>query len=106
MAQAKATDTTTAPVHQIMCPPSRQRLTFEMLNEVNERLCELRHMAAFAGQISRDLVAEDEHDPHFRLLRDEGDRLAFCVLNIESRIDDLLEFVGGVFSNSSAPECA
>ena len=33
-------------------------------------------------------------------------RLAFCVLNVESRIDDLLEFVRGVFSNSRAPECA
>jgi hypothetical protein len=93
-------------IEHLMCPPSRRRLTYEMLNEVQQRLLELRHMAAFAGEISQDLSADGADDPHFKLPRDQGDRLAFCVLNIESRIDDLLEFVGGVFSNSSAPECA
>jgi hypothetical protein len=86
-------------VEHLMCPPpSRRRLTFEMLNEVNNRLTELRHMASFAGEISQDLTAENEHDLNFRLARDQGERLAFCILNVESRIDDLLEFVAGVFN--------
>ncbi len=88
-------------VQHLMCPPSRQRLTFEMLNEVQQRLLELRHMAGFAGEISMDLQAEGAEDPDFKIARDRGERLAFCVLNCESRIDDLLEFVGGVFNTCS-----
>lgn len=79
-----------------MCPPPRRRLTWEMLNEVDQRLNELRYMAAFAAEISQDLSAEGEDDAHFTIARDQGNRLAFCVLNVESRIDDLLEFLKGV----------
>lgn len=94
---SQATAEHTIEVKHIMCPPSRQRLTFEMLDEVNNRLIELRHMAGFAGEISHDLSGDGEHDPNFRLPRDQGERLAFCILNVELRIDDLIEFVGGVF---------
>lgn len=85
-------------VEHLMCPP-RKRLTFDMLNEVQQRLLELRHMAAFASQIGMDMDAGDEHGTEFKLPRDQGERLAFCVLNVETRIDDLLEFVGAAFNS-------
>ena len=74
--------------------PSRQRVTWEMLNEVDQRLRELKHMASFAAEITQDLHSED--DTRFTIVRDQGDRLAFCVFNVQSRIDDLLEFIDGV----------
>ncbi len=83
--------------HPMCPPPSRRRLTREMLTEVEQRLNELRHMAAFAGELSMELAGgEDDHDVRFHIAPDRGDRLAFCVLNVESRIDDRIEFVRGV----------
>jgi hypothetical protein len=42
------------------------------------------------------LGCEGEDDTRFTIARDIGDGLAFCVLNVESRIDDLLEFIKDV----------
>jgi hypothetical protein len=39
---------------------------------------------------------EGEDDTRFTIARDLADRLAFCVLNVESRIDDLIEFIRDV----------
>ncbi len=83
-------------IEHLMCPP-RRRLTSEMLNEVDQRLRELRHMAAFAGELTQDLSVEDD-GANFTIACDQGNRLAFCVLNVESRIDDLLEFIKEVMS--------
>jgi hypothetical protein len=86
-------------IEHLMCPPPpRRRLTWEMLNEVDQRLTGLRHMAAVAAEISQHLSAEGEDDTRFTIARDLGDRLVFCVLNVESRVDDLLEFIKGVSS--------
>jgi len=79
-----------------MCPPPRRVLSSEVRNEITQRLTELKFMAAFAGDLSQELGCEGDDDARFTIARDQGDRLAFCVLNVESRIDDLLEFIRGV----------
>jgi hypothetical protein len=53
-------------------------------------------MSAIAAEISQELSANGEDDTRFTIARDQGDRLSFCVLNVESSIDDLLEFIKGV----------
>jgi hypothetical protein len=83
-------------VEHLMCPPARRHLTSQMLEEVDQRLTELKYMAGFAFEITQDFSAEDEQDTNFTIARDQGDRLCFCVLNVESRIDDLIEFIKGV----------
>jgi hypothetical protein len=89
MSQANSSHT----IKHIMCPPPRRRLSWEMLNEVNERLTELKHMAAITVEIGMELECEGEADTRFNIARDLGNRLAFCIVNVESRIDDLLEFI-------------
>ena len=42
--------------------PARQRLTSGMLNKVDQRMNELKHIASFATEISLDLVAGDGED--------------------------------------------
>jgi hypothetical protein len=59
-------------------------------------------IAIVKTMITRSTVSHS--GTRFTLARDQGDRLAFCVVNVESRIDDLLEFLSGV-SLVRGPDC-
>jgi hypothetical protein len=47
-------------------------------------------MADIAGETVQNLDGQGDPD-HFRIPRDEGNKLAFAIMNIQDRLDDLLK---------------
>ena len=73
-------------VEHLTCPPSRRRLTWDLLNEVSQRLMELKQMSGFATEIAMDLQADGEHGTHFTIAPDQRRAATFCAVNVESRL--------------------
>jgi hypothetical protein len=90
MAQADTNNTTPIDIrHHPMCPPRRP---WEIINEVDHRLNELKYMAAFAAEISNDELNGDG-EGHFKIRECAANRLVFCCIDVQRRIDELLEFL-------------
>jgi hypothetical protein len=49
-------------------------------------------MADIAGETVQNLDGKEETD-YFRIPCDEGNKLAFAIMNIQDRLDDLLKAV-------------
>jgi hypothetical protein len=92
---ARANTDITTPIdlqHHPMFPPPRR--PWEIINEIDHRLNELKYMAAFAAEISNDHLNGDD-EGYFKIPDAEGNRLVFCCTDVQRRIDELLEFLQG-----------
>jgi hypothetical protein len=69
-------------------------MTWKTLNEIQQRLLELRHMAGISVETAMEL--DGEADAHFTIRRELGERLAFVVVDVERRVDDLLALIKDV----------
>jgi hypothetical protein len=75
-------------LQRLMCPPRRP--SWEMLNEVDQALIELHHMASIASELSGDLLIEDGR---FVIDEPSGQRLSFAIYDVLRRVEALKDTV-------------
>jgi hypothetical protein len=89
MAQANPSNITNVP------PP---RATWATINEIDHRLNQL-YMAAFAAEISNEQLNGDG-EGYVKISEDEANRLVFCCIDVQRRIDDYLSLFRGAHDPS------
>jgi hypothetical protein len=67
--------------------PPRQTDTASI---VDDHLVPLKFMAEFAAGLVMEMDANGAQDGYFRIRRDEGERLAFCCVDMLRRVEELI----------------
>jgi hypothetical protein len=92
MAQANSNDSIRPTInpatveHHPMCP--LPWCDWDTLNQIKDRLQELKYMAEFAAELAQGLNGDGAEEGYFRIQHDEGSRLAFCCFELLRRSED------------------
>jgi hypothetical protein len=65
----------------------------ELLNEIDGKLHNIKHMADIAAEAADALDGDGATEGHFQISEATGNRLAFCCYDVVNRIEELIGLI-------------